>query len=206
MFAQVIRAEVTDRDAVRAAGRQWLSELAPSAAGWLGATTGVSEDGRLFVMALFDSEGSARQNSARPEQTRWWADFSRLLTGEATFYDSNNVVVHAPGDIAAAGFVQVISGRTSDMNRSRELMVHMEALDSWRPDILGTVSVGHADGDFTHVIYFTSEAEARAAEARLNEEGAVPPELQALGAELMSLGVGAPSYLDLTDPVVDSPA
>ena len=50
------------------------------------------------------------------------------------------------------------------------------------------------------VNYFTSEAEARAAEQK-----EAPPELQAQMEELMSLSTGEPEYLDITEPWFSSP-
>ena len=43
MFAQIIRGKVSDPAAVRAGMDRWVSDLAPTAVGWLGSTTGVSE-------------------------------------------------------------------------------------------------------------------------------------------------------------------
>ena len=68
-----------------------MKDIGPTAKGWLGSTGGVTDGGDLFVMVRFDSEGSARFNSARPEQDQWWSEFSKLLDGEATFKDSNNL-------------------------------------------------------------------------------------------------------------------
>ena len=71
------------------------------------------------------------------------------------------------GDPDQAGFVQVIQGRTSDPQRARELM--NEGPDDWssfRPDMLGSLSVGHDEGDYTVVLYFTSEEEAREGERK----------------------------------------
>ena len=43
-----------------------------------------------------------------------------------------------------------------------------------RPEVLGSVAVGHEGGAYTMVMYFTSEAEAREGERK-----EAPPELQA---------------------------
>ena len=68
-----------------------------------------------------------------------------------------------------------MQGKGSDPERARELM-NADA-DKWaafRPDIIGSVSVGHEDGAYTMVLYFTSETEAREGERK-----EVPPELKA---------------------------
>ena len=122
MFVQVIQGQVADAGKLRAALDRWAEEVAPGAAGWLGSTAGVTEDGRFIALARFESEEAARRNSDRPEQDRWWAETSQLLSGEATFKDSSDVTVDANGDPDQAGFVQVIRGRGSDPERARELM------------------------------------------------------------------------------------
>jgi len=200
MFAQIVRAKVSDPETARAAGARWVRDISGGAKGWLRETSGVTDDGQLFVMAQFDSEGSARANSARPEQDSWWAEFAKLLEGEATFRDSNNVLVEGSGNLDSAGFVQVIVGRSKDLERSRQIMTELSAMtEALRPEILGTVSVGHEDGLFTHVLYFTSEEEAR-----VGERKEPPPEATALMEEMMGLGEGMPEFLDLRNPSIHS--
>jgi hypothetical protein len=117
MFVQVIQGQVSDAGEVRAAWDRWVRELAPSAAGWLGSTGGVTGDGRFISLVRFESEDAARRNSDRPEQDQWWRETSKLFVGEATFRDSNDVTVDVAGDPDTAGFVQVIQGRGSDPDR-----------------------------------------------------------------------------------------
>ena len=69
-----------------------------------------------------------------------------------------------------------------------------------RPDILGSVSVGHEHGKWTMVNYFTSEAEARKGETKQ-----MPAEMAAAMEEMQSLSVGAPEFLDLRSPWLGSP-
>ena len=90
-----------------------------------------------------------------------------LFTDEPAFHNSTSVEVDTPGDPSQAGFVQVMQGRTSDPDRARELMANDPTdWQAFRPDILGTVSVGH-DGDaWTMAIYFTSEEAAREGEQK----------------------------------------
>src|SRR5574339_92799 len=121
MFVQVIQGRVSDPGPVRAALERWVKELAPGASGWLGSTAGVTDDGRFIGLARFESEQAARRNSDRPEQDRWWADTFKLFTGEVSFRDSTQVLVDVVADPDAAGFVQVIQGRSNDPGRAREL-------------------------------------------------------------------------------------
>jgi hypothetical protein len=200
MFVQVIQGNVSDPAALRAAFDRWREELAPGADGWLGSTGGVTEDGRFIGLARFESEEAARRNSDRPEQDAWWAETSKLFTGEATFQDSKDVVVDVSGDPDTAGFVQVMQGRSSDPARARELM-GQDSTDwaAFRPEILGSVMIEHDDGAYTMAAYFTSEEAAREGEAK-----EMPPELQAQMAEMDKLSVGETVYFDLKDPWLHS--
>jgi hypothetical protein len=199
MFAQTIRGKVSDPAAVRSTVDRWMSDLGPTATGWLGSTSGVTDDGQLVVLVRFDSEESARANSDKPEQGEWWAEMEKLLDGEATFRDSTDVTVEA-GDLDSAGFVQVILGKVTDPERVKELMAPDPAAAEARPDILGSVSVGYDDGGYAYVVYFKSEVEAREGEKKQ-----MPPEMMAAMEEMMSLSVGPQEYLDLKTPWLDSP-
>ena len=201
MFVQVIQGKVKDPEQVHAALDRWSEELAAGATGWLGSTAGVTEDGTFLATARFESEDAARANSERPEQDRWWSETSQLFSDEPTFRDSSEVDVDLQGDPDQAGFVQVIQGRTSDPQRARELM--NEGPDDWssfRPDMLGSLSVGHDEGDYTVVLYFTSEEEAREGERK-----EPPAELKAQMDEMGKLEVGEPTFLDLKQPWLYSP-
>jgi hypothetical protein len=202
MFVQVIQGRTTDAEGLRAAMDRWMEDLAPGAVGWLGSTGGVTDDGRLVMIARFESEDAARRNSDRPEQGAWWAETERLFDGGATFLDSTDVVVDLQGDPDQAGFVQVMRGRTRDPVRSRQLMMlDPEQWAAHRPDVLGSLEIGHDDGGYTVVIWFTSEYEAREGERR-----EVPPELRTSMEEMEKLAVGETEYFDLRQPLVRSPA
>ena len=201
MFVQVIQGQVSDPEQARAAFDQWARDLAPGATGWLGSTAGVTEDGRFIALARFESEEAARRNSDRPEQDRWWAETAGLFTGEATFSDSDDVIVDLVGEPGDAGFVQVMRGRGNDPDRARELMG--EDSSEWaafRPDILGSVAVLHEGGAYTMAIYFTSEEEAREGERK-----EPPPELKAQMEEMDAMSEGVPEFFDLRQPWLYAP-
>ena len=201
MFVQVIQGQVSDREQVRAAMGRWVRELAPGAAGWLGTTAGVTDDGRFIAVARFDSEDAARRNSDRPEQDQWWADTAKLFDGAATFSDSTEVDLDIQGDPDEAGFVQVIQGRSSDPARARELMSQdSQKWAAFRPDIIGSLGAGHTGGGYTAVLYFTSEEEARKGESKQT-----PPELKEQMDAMQALEVGEPTFFDLRDPWLYSP-
>jgi hypothetical protein len=201
MFAQVIQGKTSNPQGLEAALDRWLQDLAPGATGWLGSTSGVTEDGRAIAVVRFDSEEDARRNSNRPEQDKWWSETAKLYDGEATFLDSTDVTVDLQGDPDRAGFVQIMQVRSNDPERAKQLMD--QDSDKWaalRPDMLGSVVLGQDDGSYTMVIYFTSEAEAREGERK-----ELPPELQAQMEEMNKLSVGEPEYFDLKRPLINSP-
>jgi len=201
VFAQIIRGKVNDPSAVRPVVDRWMKELGPTANGWLGSTSGITDDNELFVLVRFESEEAARANNDKPEQGAWWAEMEKVFDGEPTFRDSNNVIVPSAGAPDTAGFVQVMSGQSSDPDRSAQLMdSSRDARVAHRPDILGSITVVHGEGKFTMVIYFESEEAARKGESK-----PLPAELQAQMQEMMSLSVGQPEFLDLKAPWLDSP-
>jgi hypothetical protein len=201
MFAQVILGKTSNPEALDAALDRWFQDLAPGATGWLGSTSGVTEDGRAIAVVRFETEEDARRNSNRPEQDQWWSETAKIFDGEATFRDSTDVTVDLQGDPDQAGFVQVMQGRSTDPERARQLMD--QDADKWtafRPDILGSVAIGHENGGYTMVMYFTSEAEAREGERK-----EPPPELQAQMEEMNKLSVGETEFFDLKQPVMLAP-
>jgi hypothetical protein len=202
VFVQVIQGQVSDAAQVRAQLDKWVAEVAPGAIGWLGSTSGVTEDGQVVALVRFESEEAAQQNSDRPEQSAWWEEMAALFSGTPVFHNSTSVEVDTPGDPSQAGFVQVMQGRSSDPARAQELMA--EDPNDWaafRPDILGSVSVVH-DGDaWTMALYFTSEEAARE-----GEQKEPPAEMQELMKEMDALTIGEPSYFDLRDPWLNGPS
>lgn len=201
MFVQVIQGHVSDPVQVRDALDLWAEQLAAGAEGWLGSTAGVTGDGQFVALARFDSQQAAQRNSDRPEQHQWWMDTAKLFTGEVTFRDSSDVTVDVNGDPDAAGFVQVMRGQGSDQERARELMAQNP--DEWaafRPDVVGSVSVGYEDGGYAMAMYFTSEQAAREGERK-----EPPPKLRAQMEEMSRLSVGEPEFLDLRQPWLYSP-
>ena len=202
MFVQVIQGHVSDASKVRAHLDKWVAEVAPGAVGWLGSTSGVTDGGQVVALARFESEEAAQQNSDRPEQSAWWEGMEALFTDEPVFHNSASVEANTPGDPSQAGFVQVMQGRSSDPDRARELMANDPTdWQAFRPEILGTLSIGH-DGDaWTMAIYFTSEEAARE-----GEQKAPPPEMQQMMKEMDALTVGEPVFFDLKDPWLNAPS
>jgi hypothetical protein len=201
MFAQVIQGRTSDAEGVRAAFDRWIEELRPESIGWLGSTVGITDDGTVIAVARFESAEAAERNGQRPEQGRWWEETSRLFDGEVTFRDSEDVTVDQQGDLDRAGFVQVMQGRVTDAQRAKEIMaqIPVEQMAAFRPDVLGSMVIGHADGMWTQVIYFTSEAAAREGERQ-----EPPREFQNMMEEMGKLSVGETTFLDLREPLLQS--
>jgi len=202
MYVEVVQGRTSDPAAVRAAFDRWTQELAPGAAGGLGTTPGVTEDGRVLAVVRWQSEEAARRAAERPEQQRWWTETEQSLEAVTTVRSSSDVTVDLQGDPDRAGFVQVMQGRTSDPARAAELMA--QDPDVWaqfRPDVLGSLTVGHEDGGYTVVLYFTSEADAREGERK-----EVPLQLRPAMEEMDKLEVGTTEFLDLREPWLRSPA
>lgn len=197
MFVQVITAKVVDADGLWRQIDRWEREVRPGAEGFLGSTSGVTDDGRLIVLARFESEEVARRNSDRPEQAAWWAETEKTLQ-DVNFQDGVEVIAMGGGGSDDAGFVQIMRGRVLDAAKLDELWSRIgefeAAMASHRPDVIGDLTVVHADGTYTDAVYFTSEAEARR-----NEGKEPPPEMQSMFEEWMSAAT-VDEYLDLSHP------
>src|SRR5437899_12392523 len=105
------------------------------------------------------------------------------------------------GALDTVGFVPCMEGRGSDPDRARELMA--QDADEWavfRPEIIGSVSIGHEGGAYTMALYFTSEAAAREGEKK-----ELPANLQAGMAEMAKLTIGETEFFDLEQPWLQSP-
>jgi hypothetical protein len=197
MFIQVIKGQATDREGLRRQFDRWNSELRPGAAGFLGSTSGITDDGRFIAVARFETAEASRANSQRDQQSAWWAETEKCLEA-VTFQDSTEVITMQGGGSNDAGFVQVMCGRVTDagkMDAMRSRMGEMEsAMKAHRPDVLGDVIAVNADGSYTDAVYFASEAEARQGETK-----EMPADVGALFTELMS-AIAVDEYLDLKDP------
>jgi len=197
MFVQFIRAQVGDEAAVRRTMERWEQELRPGADGFLGSTTGITTAGEMVAVVRFASEEQARRNSDRPEQGAWWAELEKAFAGPASFLESGDVDVSMGGGSDDAGFVQIMIGRGDRAAATAANSPDAEAiLRRERPDVIGSLTLWADDSRFVDVIYFTSEADARAAEAgERSEEGR---EL----FEQFQQAMPVEEFLDLPDPTL----
>jgi hypothetical protein len=195
MFVQVIEGRVGDRDGLRRQMDRWQSDLRPGATGFLGSTSGVTDDGRAIAFARFESAAAAKANSDRPEQGQWWAETEKLYEGDVTFADSEDVETFLGGGSNDAGFVQVMKNRGADRDAIHRMDQSFEQHGpSFRPDVIGGLRVWTGPDTYAEVIYFTSEADARAGEKK-----EPPKELAAEMREFEDMMANV-DFLDLKDP------
>jgi hypothetical protein len=199
MFIQLIQGKVRDEAGLRRCMDRWTEELQPGATGYLGHTCGTSDNDIWVGLARFDSAEAARRNSERPEQDRWWAETRQCFEGDVTFMDCPDVTEWLGGGSDDAGFVQVITGQARDIDRMKELNQQYKQYADLRPDLIGGVIALHADKLFTQAAYFTSEAEARAAESQ-----EPPEEVKAVLDEENDL-IQSIAYIDLEEPWLYAP-
>jgi hypothetical protein len=195
MFIQVISGKATDVDEMQRLADRWEQELRPGARGYLGITQGFTDDDRFVAVARFESREAAAANSERPEQGDWWAAMEKV-TADVTFHDCSRVETLFGGGKDDAAFVQVMQGRVKDRAKADEMFGRASEaeriLNQVRPDVIGEVVALHDDGDtYTDVVYFSSEADARA-----NEGKEMPAEAQAMMQEFES-ALEVTEFLDL---------
>ncbi|HEY3718118.1 MAG TPA: hypothetical protein VGL39_26625 [Jatrophihabitantaceae bacterium] len=197
MFIQVIQGKVADEASLRAVMDRWVRDCQPGAVGWLGSTSGITDDGTFVGVVRFESEDAARRNGERPEQDAWWNEAEKCFAGEVTFLDSSDVTTWLAGGSDDAGFVQVIEGHLQDPERMRSMMEqHSDEIRQMRPEIIGATVAVRDGGDYVQTIYFTSEAEARAGEK------VEPPQDV---AEAMAEEMQDARFFDLRHPMMMSP-
>jgi hypothetical protein len=166
----------------------WSAAVKAASSGYLGSTAGVTADGSFVALVRFESE-----QASRAESRAWWTDH----LSSAAVIDCPDVTFLYGGGSDDAGYVQVMSGHTANPARFKEISRRFEDyLPSSRPEILGGLTAFASDGRFFNVVYFTSQAAARAGEKEPR-----PPEIDALFAEFDQQ---MDEYLDLAEPWFDS--
>ena len=168
MFVQIIEGKVSDKVRVTpsdsTAGKP---KIRPGAYGFLGSTGGVTDDGVGFAIARFESAAAAQANSERAEQGAWWAETEKCFDGRCRsrtpkMWRSSSAgartMLIRTGDEVSPG-----PGRAVVKDLDERFEKHAS---SWRPDLIGGVRVWTGETSTVEVNYFTSEADARANEAK----------------------------------------
>lgn len=202
MFVQVIEGTTSDPEALHRRLEIWEAELMPGAVGYLGSTGGCTSAGDCILIARFESRESARRNSERPEQTKWWNETAKCFDGPVRFHDTEDVELMTHGGVDDAGFVQVMEGHVVDEPRAKDLeRTADELLSRLRPDVLGALTAYFGDGEFTEVAYFSTEEAARDCES-----AEMAPDMAEMFAEWQST-MRVDRYLDVTEPwLMSAPA
>lgn len=192
MFVQVVRAKAADAEGIE---RIWNENRDRSPEGFLGATGGITTKGEMIVAARFESRELAMKMSDSPEQSAEWQAIEKCLAGPAEFVESEDVETVMPGT-NDAGFVQMMRCAVSDRARYEQIEKQIGAkMAELRPDVIGHLNIWLPDGRIHIVDWFTSEAEARAAEKK-----EFPAEMKALFEEWQSL-CSAVEWFDLPKPL-----
>ena len=201
MFVQIAVGRAADAAAVRRQWDRWATDLTPGAAGLIGATGGVTTDGRTILIARFESQDAARGNPERPEQGSWWVEtVAGALAGRPEVLETADVTLHGGKGWEAARFVQVMRARVRDRRRFEAIEGELTPrFMQLRPDLLAAYRAWFPDGSVAAIDYFTSEAEARA-----GEQKELPDAVGARFKEWMSL-LADVEWFDLIDPWTVTP-
>ena len=201
MFVQMVLGRVADAADVRRQWDRWATDLTPGAAGLIGATGGVTTDGRTILIARFESQDAARGNPERPEQGSWWAEtVAGALADIPELLETADVTLHGGRGWESAQFVQVMRARVRDRRRFEAIEGELTPqFMQLRPDLLAAYRAWLPDGSVAAIDYFTSEAEARA-----GEQKEMPDVLGERFREWMSL-LDDVEWFDLADPWTATP-
>jgi len=198
MFVWVLEGKAADPGEVGRQLGRWTVEFGDTA-GYLGATGGVTDDGRFLLFVRWQSEDAGNELLMRPDQQAWYEKFQTSFDGAIEFAETADVTTHLAGGSDAAGFVQAM--KVSGVDRQRIETADREfdniAADL-RPDLIGGVRVWTAPDGFVELNYFTSEQDARD-----GEKQAPPPGLVERMEDFMAMIKDA-EYFDFTEPFVHS--
>jgi len=200
MFIQVVTGKIADRAKFDEVGPRWETDVKPTAEGNLGGTVGTTADGKFFVSSRWESAEAAEKNNASPAQAKWFEEFAPAVT-DVEYHNCPTVILMGSGNKDDAKFVQVMVGQIKDRAKFEALNDRMGEIDkvfsNWRSDVLGDVMAVCDDHQhFYDVVYFTNEADARAAESK-----EPPAEVQQIMGE-MDEAADIVEYLDLKDPML----
>ena len=191
MFTRVIHGNAgSNGDEIRAALDARHAGLRREA-GYLGSTSGVSDDGTVFAVEVY-SDAKAAKAAGDPEMTGLFSEPPQIVQcGTVETYMSDR-------DVANTGFVQIEVFRgVRDLEEFRAVAKGFDNLAHLRPDLLWVLCSFTDDGTVYAANHFTSEGDARAAEA-----GEPPAEVIELIQRWGAIMNGV-DYIDLRAPHVD---
>lgn len=196
MFVQIIEGQTSDPAGVKRKGDEWQEQLKPGAVGYVDVTAGSAADGRTISIVRFESAEAAQANSQRAEQGAWFGEMEKYYDAPPTFTESTDSATFLGGPSTDAGFVQIMKVTNVERAAVDRLDAAFERLAPERPDLLGILRVWTGPGSYVEAAYFTSEADARAAERK-----ELPSELAEVMSELEAINANT-EWMDLSDPLV----
>jgi hypothetical protein len=193
MYTRVIEGQSVAKPLLHNAWDQLGDELRKGE-GFLGSTGGVDRLTHFISEFRFESEESARTLMVQPRAELWYEEIIAHTT-ELDIRDTSEVDILLPRGSGGVGFVQFITGKTTDRERMKATNRAMQdILRAERPEVLGATIAWHPDDRFTETVYFTSERDARAGESR-----EFPGGVTGLFGQLMQL-LSEVAFVDLRDP------
>lgn len=195
--------QATDVDALRSRWDAGHADLVAAADGWLGTSAGTTPGGHWVAAIAYRSGAAARNAEASPAYQAWWDGVRDFVDGPVVVEETADVHLWVPPGRSGrgpAGFVQVMRATVGDRARFEAIEEAVgDRFAALRPDVLGGLRAWHGPQRVTVVDWFTSEAEARAGEAR-----PVPDDLRdQFSAWLAELdGV---AWFDLSEPWESGP-
>lgn len=165
MIVRCVRGKVRDVEAVTDAIEEWNLKIAPKCLGFLGGTWGIGDDGQLHAYHRFATREDMEELVRDVERLDWYSEkFLPSMETEPEVRHAPDVIMWN-GGCDTAGFVQIVYGRTTDIDSHKELIHKLAMLQIHRPDIVGGYTMFHDNGLFEEVVYFKSEEAAREGEA-----------------------------------------
>lgn len=201
MIVRCVRGRVRDADAVAEAIEEWNLKLAPKCLGFLGGTWGIGDDGQLHAYHRFSTRDDMEELIRDHERLDWYANkFLPSMELEPQVNHAEDVIVWNGGGCDSAKFVQIIYGRTTDIEGHKELIHKLAMLQIHRPDIIGGYTMFHDQGRFEEVVYFKDAEAAREGEAKApdGEHAHLIEEWQRFATDI--------EFVDLNEPHLITPA
>lgn len=160
-----VRAPAPDSAEVRRAWDEWRAALADDPdAGWRGSAAGVTAAEELVGMVR---TGPGVDPATSPAARTAWEGLVAALGGPPAVEATADVSVVGDASASGAGFVQFMRARVADRGRLEELEAAItDDFAALRPDFLAGIRAWTAPDRLMVVDFFSSEAEARAGEAR----------------------------------------
>jgi hypothetical protein len=198
MFVQVVEAVGGDCDALRSHWERGVAQL-DGADGWMSATAGLAEEGRLLGLLHFASAEAAERAGRRPDRQAWWRQLEALVRGGVSVDSCAATGRIAGGPPTEAGVVVLLRGRATDLPDVIHRLAETEAsMIAGRPELVGGFVAVHADGEgFTEALYFRDEEATRS--------GGDTVETELWYVQELSGHVSDVRRLDLHDPWLHRP-